>query len=201
MLAYVPLLARPIDGGSPRTGLTENEHGGREQRVILVGNLARIRRRARFNNGGEVVNMRIATSESWKDKDGNRRERTEWHNRRDLQREPRPRREELSCARAQAFTSKARSRPASGRTRRATTATRPKSRCSASAASWSCSMRAAKAAVRAEALAATNMAQSRVAASAAAAPSPSRVPSRRRSTATLMTTSRSKGCSCRLAVL
>ena len=33
-----------------------------------------------LNNGGEVVNMRIATSEQWKDRDGNRQERTEWHN-------------------------------------------------------------------------------------------------------------------------
>jgi single-strand DNA-binding protein len=32
-----------------------------------------------LNNGGEVVNLRVATSESWKDKDGNRQERTEWH--------------------------------------------------------------------------------------------------------------------------
>ncbi|HZU51136.1 MAG TPA: single-stranded DNA-binding protein, partial [Sphingomicrobium sp.] len=31
-------------------------------------------------NGGEVVNIRIATSEQWKDRDGNRQERTEWHN-------------------------------------------------------------------------------------------------------------------------
>src|SRR6185437_4247386 len=31
------------------------------------------------NNGGEVVNMRVATSEQWKDRDGNRQERTEWH--------------------------------------------------------------------------------------------------------------------------
>ncbi|MGH6784985.1 MAG: single-stranded DNA-binding protein, partial [Sphingomicrobium sp.] len=33
-----------------------------------------------LNSGGEVVNMRVATSESWKDRDGNRQERTEWHN-------------------------------------------------------------------------------------------------------------------------
>ena len=31
-------------------------------------------------NGGEVVNIRVATSETWKDRDGNRQERTEWHN-------------------------------------------------------------------------------------------------------------------------
>ena len=33
-----------------------------------------------MGSGGEVVNLRIATSESWKDKAGERQERTEWHN-------------------------------------------------------------------------------------------------------------------------
>ncbi|MCY7397760.1 MAG: single-stranded DNA-binding protein, partial [Sphingomonas bacterium] len=32
-----------------------------------------------FANGGEVVNIRVATSETWKDRDGNRQEKTEWH--------------------------------------------------------------------------------------------------------------------------
>ena len=32
-----------------------------------------------FPNGGKVCNLRIATSESWKDKDGNKQERTQWH--------------------------------------------------------------------------------------------------------------------------
>ena len=49
-------------------------------KVILVGNLGADPEARSLNNGGEVVNMRIATSESWKDKDGNRQERTEWHN-------------------------------------------------------------------------------------------------------------------------
>jgi single-strand DNA-binding protein len=49
-------------------------------KVILVGNLGADPESRSLNNGGEVVNMRIATSESWKDKDGNRQERTEWHN-------------------------------------------------------------------------------------------------------------------------
>ena len=48
-------------------------------KVILVGNLGADPEARSLNNGGEVVNMRIATSESWKDKDGNRQERTEWH--------------------------------------------------------------------------------------------------------------------------
>jgi single-strand DNA-binding protein len=49
-------------------------------KVILVGNLGADPESRSLPSGGEVVNMRIATSENWKDKDGNRQERTEWHN-------------------------------------------------------------------------------------------------------------------------
>ena len=49
-------------------------------KVILVGNLGADPEARSLNNGGEVVNMRVATSENWKDKDGNRQEKTEWHN-------------------------------------------------------------------------------------------------------------------------
>ena len=49
-------------------------------KVILVGNLGADPEARSLNNGGEVVNMRIATSEQWKDRNGNRQERTEWHN-------------------------------------------------------------------------------------------------------------------------
>lgn len=49
-------------------------------KVILVGNLGADPEARSLNNGGEVVNMRIATSETWKNKDGERQERTEWHN-------------------------------------------------------------------------------------------------------------------------
>jgi single-strand DNA-binding protein len=48
-------------------------------KVILVGNLGADPEARSLNNGGEVVNLRVATSESWKDKEGNRQERTEWH--------------------------------------------------------------------------------------------------------------------------
>src|SRR6187397_3303298 len=48
-------------------------------KVILVGNLGDDPESRSLNNGGEVVNLRVATSESWKDKDGNRQERTEWN--------------------------------------------------------------------------------------------------------------------------
>jgi len=49
-------------------------------KVILVGNLGADPESRSLNNGGEVVNIRIATSESWKDREGQRQERTEWHN-------------------------------------------------------------------------------------------------------------------------
>ena len=48
-------------------------------KVILVGNLGDDPESRSLGNGGEVVNLRVATSESWKDRDGQRQERTEWH--------------------------------------------------------------------------------------------------------------------------
>jgi len=48
-------------------------------KVILVGNLGDDPEARSLNNGGEVVNLRVATSENWKDREGNRQERTEWH--------------------------------------------------------------------------------------------------------------------------
>jgi single-strand DNA-binding protein len=48
-------------------------------KVILVGNLGADPESRSLNNGGEVVNMRVATTESWT-KDGQKNERTEWHN-------------------------------------------------------------------------------------------------------------------------
>ncbi|HVM22378.1 MAG TPA: single-stranded DNA-binding protein [Sphingomicrobium sp.] len=48
-------------------------------KVILVGNLGADPEARSFQNGGEVVNLRVATSETWKDRDGNRQEKTEWH--------------------------------------------------------------------------------------------------------------------------
>jgi single-strand DNA-binding protein len=48
-------------------------------KVSLIGNLGDDPEARSLNNGGEVVNLRVATSETWKDKDGNRQERTEWH--------------------------------------------------------------------------------------------------------------------------
>ena len=49
-------------------------------KVIIIGNLGRDPEVRTFQNGGKVVNLRIATSEKWRDKDsGEQRERTEWH--------------------------------------------------------------------------------------------------------------------------
>jgi len=53
---------------------------GSVNKVILVGNLGADPTSKSFQNGGKVVNLRIATSETWKDKNsGERKEKTEWH--------------------------------------------------------------------------------------------------------------------------
>lgn len=53
---------------------------GSVNKVILVGNLGRDPEVRSFQNGGKVVNLRIATSETWRDKQsGERKEKTEWH--------------------------------------------------------------------------------------------------------------------------
>ncbi|MDF2232241.1 single-stranded DNA-binding protein [Albimonas sp. CAU 1670] len=53
---------------------------GSVNKVILIGNLGRDPEVRTFANGGKVCNLRIATSETWRDKNtGERRERTEWH--------------------------------------------------------------------------------------------------------------------------
>lgn len=53
---------------------------GSVNRAIIIGNLGRDPEIRSFSNGGRVANLRIATSESWKDKaSGEKKERTEWH--------------------------------------------------------------------------------------------------------------------------
>lgn len=47
-------------------------------KVILVGNLGADPETRSFQNGGKVCNLRLACSESWKDKQGQKQERTEW---------------------------------------------------------------------------------------------------------------------------
>lgn len=54
---------------------------GSVNKVILVGNLGADPEIRRLNSGDPVVNLRIATSETWRDKNsGERKDRTEWHN-------------------------------------------------------------------------------------------------------------------------
>lgn len=53
---------------------------GSVNKVILIGNLGADPEVKSFANGGRIANLRIATSEQWKDKQsGDRKERTEWH--------------------------------------------------------------------------------------------------------------------------
>lgn len=53
---------------------------GSVNKVIIIGHLGRDPEVRTFQSGGKVVNLRIATSETWRDKaSGERKERTEWH--------------------------------------------------------------------------------------------------------------------------
>lgn len=53
---------------------------GSVNKVILVGNVGQDPEVRQFQNGGQVCNFSLATSENWKDKNtGERREKTEWH--------------------------------------------------------------------------------------------------------------------------
>lgn len=53
---------------------------GSVNKVILIGNLGADPEVKSFQNGGRIANLRIATTESWKDKQtGEKKERTEWH--------------------------------------------------------------------------------------------------------------------------
>ena len=53
---------------------------GSVNKVILIGNLGADPEVKSFQNGGKICNLRIATSENWKDKNtGEKKERTEWH--------------------------------------------------------------------------------------------------------------------------
>lgn len=48
-------------------------------KVMLIGHLGAEPEIRSFQNGGKVCNLRLATTERWKDKDGSQQERTEWH--------------------------------------------------------------------------------------------------------------------------
>ena len=54
---------------------------GSVNKVILVGNLGKDPESKSFQNGGKIVKLTVATSETWKDRQsGERKEKTEWHN-------------------------------------------------------------------------------------------------------------------------
>jgi len=72
------LLTIPAEAAGTATGRIGV--AGSVNKVIIVGNLGRDPEVRSFQNGGKVVNLRIATSENWRDKaSGERKERTEWH--------------------------------------------------------------------------------------------------------------------------
>lgn len=52
---------------------------GSVNKVILVGNAGRDPEVRRTSDGNKIVNLSLATSETWKGKDGERKEKTEWH--------------------------------------------------------------------------------------------------------------------------
>lgn len=52
---------------------------GSLNKAMLIGNLGRDPEIRSMQNGGKVANLAVATSESWKDRDGNKQEKTEWH--------------------------------------------------------------------------------------------------------------------------
>ena len=103
---------------------------GSLNKVMLIGNLGADPEIRSFQNGGKVANLRIATSETWKDRNtGERQERTEWHTVAIFS--------EGLVGVVERFLRKGRKascRRANGRTSRVTTAIRPKSCCAASTA-------------------------------------------------------------------
>ena len=63
-----------------KSDVMENGMAGSVNKVTLVGNLGADPEVKRMNNGDQLVNLSVATSESWRDKNsGERREKTEWH--------------------------------------------------------------------------------------------------------------------------
>src|ERR1700689_5462182 len=86
-IAIASTAAKSARGGrrSPRRGLwqgkaTERVTAGSVNKVILIGNLGSDPEIRRTQNGPPVANLRLATSDSWKDKaTGERKEKTEWH--------------------------------------------------------------------------------------------------------------------------
>jgi single-strand DNA-binding protein len=75
------LLRHPVSVTKAQTRIVGDAvMAGSVNKVILIGNLGADPEVRNFQNGGKVCNLRIATSENWKDKNtGERREKTEWH--------------------------------------------------------------------------------------------------------------------------
>ena len=74
------MVYQSIKGFDQDFRIKEGKMAGSVNKVIIVGNLGRDPEVRSFANGGKVCNLRIATSETWRDKaTGERKERTEWH--------------------------------------------------------------------------------------------------------------------------
>jgi single-strand DNA-binding protein len=74
---------RSLSGSADPSNIQAERSGmaGSVNKVILIGNLGADPEIKSFQNGGKIANIRIATSEQWKDRmTGERKERTEWHN-------------------------------------------------------------------------------------------------------------------------
>ena len=118
---------------------------GSINKVILVGNLGADPKVANTANGAKIVNLNVATSDSWKDKlSGERKERTEWHRvvifNSQLLILPKD-----ICVKGLKFIWKVLSRPADGKITTARKNTQPKLCCRTSPATWCCLMVAAMA--------------------------------------------------------
>ena len=84
MLWGAILLAQPTGNALNRANQMHEQRtgsmAGSVNKVILIGNLGQDPEIRTFPSGGKVANLRIATSETWKDRNtGERKERTEWH--------------------------------------------------------------------------------------------------------------------------
>ena len=102
---------------------------GSVNKVILVGNLGKDPEVRRMQNGNPVVNLTVATSDTWRDKaTGERKEKTEWH-RVVIFSEGLAKVAEQYLKKGAKVYIEARCRPANGPTRRASRNTRPKSCC------------------------------------------------------------------------
>jgi single-strand DNA-binding protein len=66
-------------GGSGRSSKTERTNMASVNKVILIGNLGRDPETRYMPEGGAITNISIATTEKWKDKNGEMQEKTEWH--------------------------------------------------------------------------------------------------------------------------